>query len=150
MLDAQQRTRSPPGSWMPTGTHWVLPQVPSVPRSWMSPHILNATRFQMLNRYWIRLWALDIPGSLTPPVPGSPLHTPHCLLARCPQGASWPWYAVTLSFPWQADVSSERAVRTEDGASLARVSHPRVYPNRSPPPDNCASLRVPVQLCHPL
>ncbi|NWQ83754.1 RAB37 protein, partial [Columbina picui] len=32
----------------------------------------------------------------------------------------WPWYVLTLSFPWQADVSSERAVRTEDGASLAR------------------------------
>ncbi|NXP40500.1 RAB37 protein, partial [Leiothrix lutea] len=30
------------------------------------------------------------------------------------------WCVVTFSFPWQADVSSERAVRTEDGASLAR------------------------------
>lgn len=96
----------------------MLPQVPSVPDA--PPPILNTTRSRMLNRSQILLWALDVPGSLIPA--GSPLRTPHCLLARCPQGASRPWYAVTLSFPWQADVSSERAVRMEDGASLARVS----------------------------
>lgn len=107
----------PPESWMMLGTrcpvgyqkppwvldaprYWMLPEVPSVPGPGCPPYILDATRSQMLNRSRILLWALGVPRSLMPPVPGSPLRTPHCLVARCCQGASWPWYTVTLSFPW--------------------------------------------------
>lgn len=55
------------------------------------------------------------------------MHPPPCCFWGAP---GW----VTFSFSLQADVSSERAVRTEDGASLARVSRARVCTPCDTPP----------------
>lgn len=109
---------APPVSWVPEVLDAASgPQCPRCP-----PH---PQYNQVTDAQWVPDSPLGTGCSRVPDLPsaaGSPLCTPHCLLASCPQGASRPWYTVTFSFPWQADVSSERAVRMEDGASLARVS----------------------------
>jgi len=158
----------PPGSWVMLGTqctagcqkpprvldapsYWMLLQLPSVPRSWMPPS--HPRCHQVPDAQPVSDSPLGAGCSQVPDTPSSWQPPAHPTLPACQTSPACQLALVhSDALLYSAGRREQREGCEDGGRSIAGQGEPcwGLKQLQPPPPDNCTSLRVPTQPCHPL